>query len=149
MTDYELSNLLFQSLSVANATMANYMTLVFGMLVSSYLAAHRLDRIMMWIALVLYSVFALGFCNEIFQVYSDFSRIGLQLSERSALPDTSLLWFSAVGNSGDGLAAIPHIVRIMTVGTYIGSILFFFRARKANKAVNVGPAALGDTPPEA
>jgi hypothetical protein len=45
--------------------MTNYMTLVFGMLVSSYLAAHRIDRVMMWIALVIYSLFALGFCNGV------------------------------------------------------------------------------------
>ncbi|HBN93216.1 MAG TPA: hypothetical protein DD397_11680, partial [Hyphomonas sp.] len=77
MTNYELTYLFYEAIQVGNGTMANYMTLVFGMLVTSYLAAHRLDRVMMWIALVIYSMFALGFCNEIFQSYSDFARLGL------------------------------------------------------------------------
>lgn len=149
MSEYELSNLFFQALGVANATMANYMTLVFGMLVSSYLAAHRLDRIMMWIALLLYSLFALGFCNEIFQIYTDFSRLGLLLAERAEVPTADLGWLGPVTSKEGGFEVVPQIIRVITLGTYIGSMLFFFRARKANRAINVGPAALGDTPPDA
>ena len=44
MTNYELTYLFYEAIQVGNGTMANYMTLVFGMLVTSYLAAHRLDR---------------------------------------------------------------------------------------------------------
>lgn len=39
MTEYEHVQLFFQIVNVANATISNYMTLVFGMLVTSYLAA--------------------------------------------------------------------------------------------------------------
>jgi len=39
MTEYEHVQLFFQIANVANGTISNYMTLVFGMLVTSYLAA--------------------------------------------------------------------------------------------------------------
>lgn len=139
MTEYEHVQLFFQIVNVANGTISNYMTLVFGMLVTSYLAAHRLDRLMAGIALAIYSLFALGLCNEIFQVYSDFARLGLQISEFGSVPETRLGWFGPVALGPDGLTAIPVIIMTVTVSAYVGSILFFFRARKANKASDIGP----------
>lgn len=139
MTEYEHVQLFFQIVDVANGTISNYMTLVFGMLVTSYLAAHRLDRLMAGIALAIYSLFALGLCNEVFQVYSDFARLGLQISEFGSVPETALGWFGPVALGPDGLTAIPVIILTVTLGAYIGSILFFFRARKSNKSSAVGP----------
>lgn len=139
MTEYEHVQLFFQIVNVANGTISNYMTLVFGMLVTSYLAAHRLDRLMAGIALAIYSLFALGLCNEIFQVYSDFSRLGLQIAEFRDVPETSLGWFGPVALGPEGLTMIPFIILTVTLSAYIGSILFFFRARKANKASDIGP----------
>ena len=143
MTEFEQITLFFQIVSVANGTISNYMTLLFGMLVTSYLAAHRLDRVMATIALVVYSMFSLGFCNEIFQVYSDFSRLGLQLAELGRLPDSSLGWFAPVFSSPGPLKAIPYIVGSMMLGAYLASLVFFFRARKANMASDVGPVERG------
>lgn len=139
MTDYELTYLFFQAVQTGNATMANYMTLVFGMLVTSYMAAHRLDRVMMWIALLIYSMFALGFCNEIFQVYSDFARLGLMLAERGKAPGHDLTWFGPVVSGSGSMHVIPKAVLTMIFCAYVGSICFFFQARKANKAKHIGP----------
>jgi len=139
MSEYEHVQLFFQIVGVANGTISNYMTLVFGMLVTSYLAAHRLDRLMAVIALAIYSLFALGLCNEIFQVYADFSRIGIKLAEMGQLPDSDLGWFGPVVSGPEGLHMIPFIILTVVVSAYLGSILFFFRARKANKASDIGP----------
>lgn len=139
MTEYEHVQLFFQIVDVAGGTTSNYMTLIFGMLVSSYLAAHRLDRLMAAIALIIYSLFSFGLCNEIFQVYSDFARLGLRISEFGTVPETSLGWFGPVAFGADGLRMIPYIMLVVTIGTYIGSIWFFFRARKANRTNDVGP----------
>jgi len=145
MTDYELTNLFFQAVQTGNGTMANYMTLIFGMLVSSYLAAHRLDRWMMVIAILIYSMFALGFCNEIYQVYSDFARLGLTLAERGIKPGNDLGWFGPVAVGSGGLQVIPKMVLVMTLLAYFGSMVFFFRARSANLKQNIGPREPGDT----
>lgn len=144
MTEYEYMVLFLEFAQAASSVMANYMTLVFAMLVTSYMAAHRLDRLMMWIALVMYSLFALGFCNEIFQIYSDLSRLGIRISEVGNVPTTSLGWFGPLATSPDFLYVMPNIIGSMIVAAYAGSIIFFFRARKANISKTVGPIELGD-----
>lgn len=131
--------LFLELVQAANGTMANYMTLVFGMLVTSYLAAHRIDRVMMSVALLIYTMFALGFCNEIYQIYSDFSRLGLQLHEVGQTPNTSLGWFGPVANNPDFLHKLPNIILTMILSAFVGSIIFFFRARTANMSKEVGP----------
>jgi len=144
MTNYELTYLFYEAVQTGDGTMTNYMTLVFGMLVTSYLAAHRIDRVMMWIALFIYSMFALGFCNGIFQAYSDFSRIGLTLAERGKLPESDLGWFGPVVNGAGSVKFVPSTVGVMVIGAYAGSIAFFFQARKANLAKGIGPVEPGD-----
>jgi len=139
MTEYEHTILFLELAQAASSLMANYMTLVFAMIVTSYMAAHRLDRFMVWAALILYSSFALGFCNEIFQVYSDMSRLGIRIAELGEKPDTALGWFGPVASSPDFLYVLPKLVGGMIILAYIGSILFFFRARKANLSQNIGP----------
>lgn len=139
MTEFEHVILFTEFAQAASAVMANYMTLVFAMVVTSYMAAHRLDRFMTVIALLLYSLFALGFCNEIFQIYSDLARLGIQIAAAGDTPDTSLGWFGPVATSPDFLYVMPKIIGTMIVMAYIGSILFFFRARKANLSPNTGP----------
>ncbi|RZV41430.1 MAG: hypothetical protein EX271_08050 [Acidimicrobiales bacterium] len=114
------------------------------MIVTSYMAAHRLDRLMMWIALIIYTFFALGFCNEIFQLYSDLSRLGIQIAEIGAQPNSALGWFGPVATSPDFLYVLPRLVLFMIVAAYIGSVVFFFRARKANVSKDIGPVELGD-----
>lgn len=128
----------------ASAMMANYMTLVFAMLVTSYLAAYRLDRLMMWIALIIYSLFSLGFSNEIYQLYLDMSRLGFRNSEFSEVPTTALGWLGPIASSPDFFHVMPHIIGSMIVAAYIGSIVFFFRARKANLSSDVGRVEPGN-----
>ena len=45
MTEYELATLFFQIADTAHAIIANFLTIVFAMIVVSYLVAHRLDLI--------------------------------------------------------------------------------------------------------
>jgi hypothetical protein len=139
MTEYEHAILFLELIQTGNATMANYMTLVFGMLVTSYLAAHRIDRVMLWIALAIYTMFALGFCNELIQIYSDFSRLGLQMVELGQDPNTDLGWIGPIAASPDFFHILPTIIRIMTIGAFVGSLVFFFRARRSNLSKDVGP----------
>lgn len=144
MTNYELTYLFYEAVQTANGTITNYMTLVFGMLVTSYLAAHRLDKVMMTLALVIYSMFSLGFINEIFSAASDFARLGLFLAERGQDPSADLGWFGPVVDGAGGMHVIPWAILTMIVAAYLGSMAFFFRARKANLANDVGPVEAGD-----
>ena len=140
MTEYEHAILFVEYAQACSAQMANLMTLIFAMVVTSYIAAHRLDRVMMWLALAIYSMFTLGFINEVFQLYSDLSRLGMKIAEEfGPLPRTALSWFGPISDGPDFLYALPYLILFMTLLTYVASILFFLRARKANLASDVGP----------
>lgn len=140
MSEYEHTILFVEFAQACSALMANFMTLVFAMVVTSYIAAHRLDRVMMWLALAIYSMFTLGFINEIFQVYSDLSRLGIEIATKFGdIPEKPLSWFGPVAEGPEFLYILPYLILFMTLLTYVASILFFLRARKANLASNVGP----------
>ncbi|MGJ8563370.1 MAG: hypothetical protein ACSHXY_07440 [Alphaproteobacteria bacterium] len=144
MTEYEHTILFLEFAQAASSVMANYMALVFAMIVTSYMAAHRLDRLMTGIALTIYSLFALGFCNEIFQLYSDLSRLGISIADMGNNPSTSLTWFGPIATGPDFLHILPEIIGGMIVLAYFGSILFFFRARKSNLSNAVGPVNIAE-----
>lgn len=141
MTEYEQVSLFFAILEVANTSLTIYMTLLFGMVVASYMAAHRLDRVMMVLALIIYSIFCLGLCNQIFHVFSDFSRLGLHIAAQGVGPNTDLGWFGPVINNPESLRHIPAFGLLMIFSAYVGSVLFFLRARKANRSKDVGPVS--------
>ena len=134
MSEYEHAILFIEFAQAASAAMANYITLVFAMVVASYLAAHRLDRLMSGIAILIYSMFALGFCNEIIQIYSDLSNLGIAMEDKfGGIPETSLGWLGPVRAGADFLHILPTLIGTMVLLAYGASIWFFLRARRLHK----------------
>jgi len=129
MTDYEYASLFFAILDAAQATFANYLAIVSGMIAVSYFFAHKLDRTLSALLLLIYSLFALGFINELFSAYSDFARLGAVLAERGALPGSGLGWMGPVIAGPGGLAAIPFVILAMTLASYVATLWFFFHAK--------------------
>ena len=137
MTEYEHAVLFVDFAQAASSAMANYITLVFAMIVASHLAAHKLDKSLAAIAIFIYSIFALGYCNEIIQVYSDFSHLGIQMEDRfGELPSTSLGWIGPVRSGAGFLHVLPKLIGFMTLLAYGASVWFFFRARRQYSPVN-------------
>ena len=134
MGEYEHAILFIEFAQAASAAMANYITLVFAMVVASYLAAHRLDKLMSGIAILIYSMFALGYCNEIIQIYSDLSNLGIAMEDRfGGIPESSLGWLGPVRAGSAFLEILPFLIGTMVLLAYAASIWFFFRARKLHK----------------
>jgi len=129
MTDYELASLFFTIMDAAQATFANFLAIISGMIAVSYFFAHKLDRTLSTLLLVIFSLFSLGFINELFAAYSDFARLGAEISAQGQLPDTSLGWMGPVMGEPEGLSAVPWIILTMTGASYLATIWFFFHAR--------------------
>lgn len=129
MSDYELASLFFTIMEAAQATFANFLAIISGMIAVSYFFAHKLDRTLSALLLVIFSLFSLGFINEIFAAYSDFARLGAQISAQGQLPDTGLGWMGPVINGAGGLAPVPWIILSMTIASYLATVWFFFHAR--------------------
>ena len=62
MTEYELASLFSQTQADIVSGLSLYVSLLFGFIVASYLAAHHLNRAMLVLALGLYTWFSLIFC---------------------------------------------------------------------------------------
>jgi len=129
MSDYELASLFFTVMEAAQATFANFLAIISGMIAVSYFFAHKLDRTLSGLLLTIYSLFSLGFINELFAAYSDFARLGAEISVHGQLPDTGLGWMGPVIAGADGLAAVPWIILTMTAASYFATLWFFFHAR--------------------
>ena len=129
MTDYELASLFFTIMEAAQATFANFLAIISGMIAVSYFFAHKLDRTLSALVLVIFSLFSLGFINELFAAYADFARLGAQISAQGQLPETGLSWMGPVISGAGGLAPVPWIILTMTTASYLATIWFFFHAR--------------------
>jgi len=130
MTEYEHAILFFELAQAASAVMANYMAIVSAFVVVAYVVSHRLDNVLTIIAVFIYSLFALGLTNEIFQIYSDLSRLGIQIEAKfGAIPETDLGWFGPLATGPEFLYVLPKIIFTMLSLTYLGSLFFFFHRR--------------------
>lgn len=133
MTDYEKAILFSEFLNTANFVFSNYMALVFAMLAASFFLAHRMKR---WIALLflaLYSMAAVMAGSGVVFAFSDFASLGSFIHE-TATPGGELRWLAPAGPGGAGMKNLPYFVILMVFTAYIGSVAFFFIARKKKLA---------------
>lgn len=129
MSEYELASLFFTVMEAAQVTFSNFLAIISGMIAVSYFFAHKLDRTLSALLLIIFSLFALGFINELFAAYSDFARLGAEISAQGQLPDTGLGWMGPVIAGPGGLVAVPWIILTMTAASYLATLWFFFHAR--------------------
>ena len=132
MSEYEIVALFHDVITGVNASLTNFLTVLFAMLVASHLAARRLDRGAAFVALAVYSVFSLGMVNEIYSGYRDFAAIGMEMVRMGTQPGATIGWHPTVANGGAGLTALPQIIVGILLGSFIASIWFFFHARRGS-----------------
>lgn len=126
MTEYESLSLFFQVLDVAHAALANYLTVVFAVVLVTFFAGRKFDILSWGLLLLVYTLFAIGMANEIISMYRDMVRLGYEIGQTHAP-----VWFGIAAATENGpVWAIPIMVGAMCGLAYIGSILFFFRMRR-------------------
>ena len=134
MTEYEYATLFFQVSETAHAAIANFLTVVFAMLVVSYLAAHRLDRYATTLLLTAYTLFSLGIAFEIFNLYRDFGELGWELAKYHDANPAAHGWIGMATDLEKGPNRfIPAVIATVCVIAYLGSMMFFVRMRRENK----------------
>jgi hypothetical protein len=137
MTEYELAALFYQVVDVANATMANFLAVTFGMMVVCYLAAHKLDRASAIVVLALYSLNSLGMINEIYSEYSDMVRIGKEIAQSATGAGSRLSWHGfALAGPDSYLQYIPFWVLAMSGLGFLATLWFFFHMRRRRGAAS-------------
>ena len=129
MTNYELLALAVDTLANLQALFANYMTLLFAFLVTTYLVAARLTRGMSAIALVLFTALAISQIVEMWLVNGDVEGISAQLRARVAAGDDAVAWHGLVVNHWEG-DVITASQLISAIGGYFAAIAFFVHERR-------------------
>jgi len=130
MTEYEMASLFFQIVETAHAALANFLTVVFAILVVSYFAASKLDRTVAILLFGIYSIFAIGMTREIFSLYADMARLGFEMGQVYGT-DGALTWLGITISGGEGpLWEAPYAVATMCGFAYLASLYFFIRIRK-------------------
>ena len=137
MSEYETASLFYEMIGVANASMANYLTVVFAVLAAGYLVAEKLDRTSAIVVLSLFTVFALGMTNEIVSAYRDFAGLG-RLMAQMAAAGPAFSWHPVAGTRGAGFALIPFVVLGICAVAYVGTMWFFLHTRRTRRAAVSG-----------
>ena len=131
MTEYEYATLFFQVSETAHAAIANFLTVVFAMIVVSYLAAHKLDRYATALLLTAYSLFSFGLSFEIFNLYRDFGELGWELAQYHEANPAAYNWLGMATDSDRGPNRfIPAVIASVCIIAYLGSMMFFVRMRQ-------------------
>jgi nitrate/nitrite transporter NarK len=135
MTDYEAASLFADYLNTVNMVFSNYMAVLVAMISASYFLAHRMGRWVAALFLVIYTFVALQTGMGVFFAFTDFSNLGYWIHETRQIDPGDLVWLGPVGESGAGIRNMPLMVAFMVVGSYLGSIAFFFvvRANRIHK----------------
>lgn len=132
MTEYEYATLFFQVVDTAHAAIANFLTIVFAMIVVSYLAAHKIDRYATGLLLSAYTLFSFGLTFEIYNLYTDFANLGWELAQYQDANPSAYTWLGMATSLDSGPnKVIPAVISIVCLIAYLGSMMFFVRMRKA------------------
>ena len=131
MNEYEYETLFFQVSETGHAPIANFLTIVFAMIVVSYLAARELDRYATGLLLTAYTLLSLGLSFEIFNLYRDFGELGWELAKYREANPAAYNWLGmATDIEGGPNRFIPAVIAAVCMIAYLGSIVFFVRMRR-------------------
>jgi hypothetical protein len=131
MSNYELAALFQETVGNLHAVFGNFLTLLFAFLVTSYLVAARLSRVLSAIVLALFLLLASSQIMEIWLLNGDISGIARVINERVANGDNALAWHGTVV-----MASSERWITGLQVGSALGAsvaaILFFFVRRRSS-----------------
>ena len=85
-----------------------------------------------WVAalfLFLYTIVALQAGAGVLFAFTDFFNLGAWIHETRSAEPGNLTWLGPVGEGGAAMRTMPAFVAFMVIGSYFGSIAFFFVVR--------------------
>jgi hypothetical protein len=132
MTEYEIVDAFYSAVNTANASLMNYVTIVFAMLVASYLAAKQLSRGMAFAALGMFTLFEILSVFQVVNLFGEVLRLGRRIGEITAAGSSDLAFHSAnTGFGAIGLTIVEPFIFFTIIGSYAGAVWFFFELRRA------------------
>ena len=132
MTEYEMAYLFTEMQMTIIAQLSLYVSVMSGFLIMSFLAAHRLSRTMLVLAISLFSWLWYVLLMLSYREMASF--IGL-MGEMRKFKDAGrgLNWHSAVQMPAILLAVVPTSWIAFQLSFYLAAVGFFFHCRRMNR----------------
>jgi len=133
MTDFEMSYLVLEQVSIAFTVLATYVSIVFAFLVAGYLVAHKLASSMVAILITLFTMISMMVAGIAVRAGRGISGLEEEIRRAVAEGRSSLSWnASALADSGGSAMStlIPLIFASIIIIAYIGALWFFFHQRQ-------------------
>ena len=139
MTEFEMAYLLtdMQAMMATQATTS--LTVVSGFLIAGYIAAHRLNRLMVGILLGIYTYWFLGTAFQLSRQVASHSGLILKMHNYAAA-GKGLEWHAAKDAMAPRwvLEAAPTSAVLFASAIFAASIVFFFQCRRMNHKIEAG-----------
>ena len=132
MTEAELVAAFHSYLAAVDSEMFGYVSLLSGFLVMSYLVAVKLNAILAWIVLLLFTATCGVIVTRLSFLRTDFESLYSYILQQKNAGTIDLPWFGT--NPAWGPQILGYLMFAVTVGGYLGCIAFFFFQRRNRSA---------------
>jgi hypothetical protein len=133
MTDYELLSVFIAFTNTVWMIFAAYVSIVFAFIVAAYLAAHRLTSRVVRLVVSLYSAVSLWSVWAVHQNALAISDTVREMKRVVAENGSSLNWVPQLDIPDPMIPVIPWLITTLAAFAYLGSIVFFFYQRRAER----------------
>ena len=130
MTDYELAYLFSETASNLSTYITNHIGFVFAFLTASALAATRLSRGLMVVALSIFTFFQMVAILQINRAFASFAGLASRMKEASAIDGSDLAWTGILSVPELWLSIVPSIMAVILIIVHGGALYFFFLCRR-------------------
>jgi hypothetical protein len=126
MTDYNLVSLFHTSVSLLNQSLMDYVSILFAFLIAGFFIADKLKLPMVVVVIVLFTIIEANLLPNMYFLEHDMKILGAQLALRVTNGDFALPGLVMTQKGGNYF--LTQV--IVTIGSYIGAIIFFFHQRR-------------------
>ncbi len=134
MTAAEATSLFYELVGILDSILFGYISILSAFLFMSYFAAAKLNGWLMAIVLVLFSLTCLMFIMQFNFIKTDMENLFRYVFELKTSGDATLTWFGH--NPAWTVRSQTIIQNLVTIGGYLGCIVFFFYQKSFKRTVD-------------
>ena len=129
MTEAELIEAFQSYLSLLDTELFGFISVLSGFIVVSYVVADRLTAFLTGIVITLYTLACGVLITRIVLLRRDFVELHAYIVEQQSIGAVDMPWFGT--NPPWASEVLNYLMVGVTIGGYVGSVLFFFFKRRA------------------
>ena len=134
MTEFELVSLFDESSALLGAQVDTYLTILFAFVVVAYLAADKLTKIMVYVAVSLFTEATFLVAFAMYRTSRDLVNLAGEIRVAGQGAESALAFHALASEPGVVMAAVPWMFMVLLAAAY-GAVLFlFFHVRARGQA---------------